>query len=436
MSESIIGNYSSASFKSFSFLTPSESETGGPKTAVHEYMNSDECYVEELGLYPSSFDMPCIFHGVNAFSDRIQFKSLLDEGGIGTLIHPIYGQLQVKVEGKYTISSDQKNIGQFIFKVKFRVSREEAVIPTKKETGLGQVTVFAEITRSTLLNKLEEELIEENFTDKLIATANKVTEFTQDMVQFMDKIIAPIQENVAAFMTVANSVQSSIITIVQQPFKIKSAFEELYSGYLDIVDIPTDLKESWNLLIDFNTYDSSPDSNVPDPGSVPSTLTVAKAMIAQDTRIIDTNIQLTALASSFESYAYTEFKTENEIIEARNFLEEKYKNRLLLPGSETGEEVIGSLEETLALEYVGEKDLTLDPEVRDAFAKLRVSVLEVLNQKIQNVWRVKTVYFKRSSISLLTYQYFGTVDYIDSIYELNKPVNPSILTQEAKMIAK
>ena len=137
----VFEQYQGASFRGVPFLVPNESENTGQKSVSHEYPNSDERFVEQLGLIPSTFRMDAIIHGENAIQERIRLKEALDTPGLGDLIHPIYGTVRVKAL-PYSIKSTQTRMGEFIFSLEFARSKEN-VSPSPDTPTSQSVTQIA-----------------------------------------------------------------------------------------------------------------------------------------------------------------------------------------------------------------------------------------------------------------------------------------------------
>ena len=436
---SAIEKYQAAAFRDIPCLMVTEEKKGGPKVVVHEYPNSRKRYVEPMGGIPPLINMNLRVHGDDAINKRLNFEAALDNPDTGTLLHPIYGILQVKVIGPYSVKSTQKDIGQFTFNINFATT-EEIITPSVEAIDTGQVSADANVATAALDTALEESYIEPSFTDSLIAAADKITAVTQSINNQIVKVVEPIQENVAAFNRVVSSVQSGALTIMSQADTLKQTVEDLYDGFRDIAQLPQDLTNSWKSLTDFNLFRSAP-----------KTSTVKRAEIANNERNLDTHTRLSALARSFESYAYTDFQTDISIDDARLFLESKYDELILQTGSElnsgsiidpeTGDTISGdvpipAVEESSSTNYVGYKDISINQDVRTAFATLRVNALKLLDEKEQNAFRVREIAVRKSSLTDIAYRYYGGIDNLSILQELNPEKNHAFINGTLKVVAQ
>jgi len=436
---SAIETYLPAAWRDIPCLMIAESKEGGPRRAVHEYPNSKKRYIEPLGVIPPKFNLDLMVHGVDAISKRLNFEAALDDESTGTLQHPIYGVLQVKVIGPYAVKSNQKGIGQFTFNINFATT-EEIITPSVEAIDTGQVSADANDATAAADTALEESYKEPSFSDSLTAAADKIKSITQAVNNQIVKVVEPIQENVAAFNRVVSSVQSGALTIMSQAETVKQTVEDLYDGFRDIAQFPQDLTESWKSLTDFNLFRNPLFTN-----------TVKDAEIANNERNLDTHTRLTSLARSFESYAYTDFQTDVSIDEARRFLETKYNDIMLQTGAElkedsvidpeTGDTISGSIpipavEMTSSTRFIGYKDISVDPNVIAAFAKLRIDALKILDQKEQNAFRIRDINVYKSSLASTAYRYYGNIDNLSILQELNPKKNHADISGDLKVVAQ
>jgi len=436
---SVFTEMQSASFRGVPFLMEKESKTGGARGVVHEYPDSTKRDVESIGEIPPTFQMDCVIHGDNAIDDRIAFETALNDQTIGTLVHPIYGEVDVKVLAPYTVASNPTAIGEFRFNVKFATTRKKR---TSADTAVdaGQVSADANMATSAVNDALEDSYKDPSFADSLTAAADKITSVTQAVNKQIVKVVEPIQKNVASFNRVVNAIDSGALTIMSQAFTVKQTVEDLFDGFRNLTELPQDLTESWKSLTDFNLFRDAPSTN-----------TTKQAEIANNTRNLDTTARLNALAFAFESFAYTDFETDVEINDARKFLDEKFSDLISRTGQdvregsvidpETGDTVTGTipipaLETTSASTYVDVKDIAGDSNVRSAFATLRVNTFSVLDTKEQNVFRIKDVNVYKSSMPLLTYQYFGDMENLTALENLNPSKNHACVKGETKMVTE
>ena len=91
--------YTSPSGKEFSFVFDNVSKETDLKTATFTFPEKDGAYVQSLGRGGRRFPLTCIFTGENCMQKADEFEAALEERGIGSLRHPVYGTRAVVPTG-------------------------------------------------------------------------------------------------------------------------------------------------------------------------------------------------------------------------------------------------------------------------------------------------------------------------------------------------
>lgn len=111
------------SFRGINFLIESSTVSGGRKVAIHEFPNSDNRYVEDLGLLNEKITINATISTSEYFSGRDSLKAALEDRGYGQLIHPFYGLKTVAVES-YSIDESTSELGYIKLNLTFVVGQE------------------------------------------------------------------------------------------------------------------------------------------------------------------------------------------------------------------------------------------------------------------------------------------------------------------------
>ncbi len=74
-------------------LVNSTSTSGGRKDVKHEFPNSTFQTIEDLGARQRIYQIAAIINEPNYINKRDSLLRVLEEGGLGTLIHPFYGRI-------------------------------------------------------------------------------------------------------------------------------------------------------------------------------------------------------------------------------------------------------------------------------------------------------------------------------------------------------
>jgi prophage DNA circulation protein len=391
-----------ASFRGVEFLVESETKTGGKKTVTHEYVNSNSRFTEELGQLPPSFSIEAVVHGDDGIQRRFDLERVLNIPDIGELVHPVYGTLQVK-STTYSVSSNQVNIGQFRFSINFQTSRE-VINPAPSEIiSTAEATKNAESVRTVLDDALENQYVDPGIPETLDSAANKLDLIYQAVETAISDIVGLIQENVAEFTKVVSDGRRRIFTTVQEGSTLKTALTDLYSSALSVTAMPEELGIAWESLIDFG---------ISEP--VGKTNTVFRANEENNRLILNEHTRVNALINLYESAAFNDYATDLDIDQIRTVLNDAYITQM---NSASGL-------------------LTMEPGVRTALSQLRTTVNKILDEKEQNIWRVVIISPGKSSMLLAGFRYYGSLDTLDLLQQLNPEVNTANFNQDITAVSR
>ncbi len=395
------------SYKEVTFLVPSESVSRGKKTVIHEYPNSDSRYVEELGKIPPVFSMQLIIHGDNLINKRLKLENALESPGVGRLVHPVYGKLQVTIVGEYTVSSNQTKLGEFVFSVTFAISTAEAITPFVSTIDEAQVSKNAQEAQEEVNEELKKKYAIPDFSGSINAVADKITGIASSLNGTISDIIEPIQDNVAAFQNVVSSIESGAFSIIQNVDTLVTTFEDLYDSFLDIVATPQNLINSWNTMADFGDDDLDYESN-----------TQKRLQIATDSKLLNEHTQLVSLIRSYEAYVYNDYLTEDDLDEAASYLEGKFDELT-----------------RVSLDDMSTPKLVYSSSLLNRLNTLRDSSRAVFEDKAQNLYRIVSLDIYRSSATLLVFKYYNSLDLLDTVTSLNPNIDPTQYTGTIKAVS-
>ncbi len=425
---SVIEQLQPASFRGIPFLVNAETKTGGKKIVTHEYVGSDKRFTEELGLLPPSFALEAIVHGDDSISTRFLLEDALDRTGLGTLVHPVYGPVEVK-STTYTVNSNQTKIGEFRFSINFE--RSEAVItldiipPTVAavsdnatttrsalDTALENSVLGSEVPGYTpaVLDDTSEKIITQIVPPEIDDTIVGANSIYDSVHSFTTRAVGAVRSKVAPFTRFVNSARDSMLTIVQQPFEIKNNIEAFYQEALNIVNTPADLSDAWDRLLDFGFVEIPPVIN-----------TVIQKNSENNKSTLNEHTRLIALINFYEASADKTYSTEDEIDKQRKVLDSAYK-RLM---EDFGDDI--DLDNVPAL--------AMDADFKAAMTVLRINTNKVLNDKAQNAYKVVTIDPGTSSMALTAYRYYGNHDELDELQELNPNVSHANFKGEIQAVS-
>lgn len=395
---SVFQNLQSASFKDVSFLVPTESKSSGKKTVDHEYPNSDRRFVEELGRQAPVYSVTAIIHGADAIQKRITLEKTLRETGRGLLVHPVYGQIQV-VATEFTSRGTDSEVGKFVFDITFKDSAENITL-NATATSTQLVSSIADSARVALDLSFIERY--SNITTPYI--------LQQSAAQF-EGVIAqigtlggllpnPSSINLSDLNSVLSTAENLANTVVRNGGNFIGQVRGIYNSYESVSGAIANYYNGYIGLISFG----SNRSHIPP--------TTAKRITEENNlSVYEDQTRVNALISAYEAAAYVEYETDVQLNQNKAELEESY-DFIISTSADDG--------------------LVFDPVVNEAINDLRVATRQVLETKQQNAWRVVDIDPGETSLTLTSYRYYGDIDNIDALANLNPSANYSVSDQDYK----
>jgi len=333
---------------------------------------------------------------------RFDLEAALDEPGLGTLVHPIYGSVQVK-STTYSVSSNQNNIGEFRLSINFETSTAAVsfIAPVVSKFRMVKAAVDA---RDAVDNILESNYNTPETPNELTGIADKVDAVYEDVFDTINSTVGLVQAKVDTFTTIVNTARLNVFTIVQQGGELKESFKAVYKAALDVVNAPEDLSDAWESLLDFGFTDLEGKTN-----------TVPRENEENNKQNVNDHTRITALINAYEANAFQTFDTDTQLIAQRKLLNDSF---------------------VLLMEDFDSPSLAEDPTVRTTMASLRASANQLFADQLQNIWRVVTISPRSSSLSLISYQYYGNLDNLSTLQDLNPGTNQAFINKDIQAIAK
>jgi len=123
------------SFRGAKFVTEGHEESGGRRLVSHEFPQANTPVLEDLGKKAGSFSITCHIIGDGYPADADALRDALLKDGVGTLIHPWYGSMQVGVDNYSRTDSAGADGGMAVFSISFLESGLPAVPSPTADTG-------------------------------------------------------------------------------------------------------------------------------------------------------------------------------------------------------------------------------------------------------------------------------------------------------------
>ena len=242
-------------FRDAFFFYQESSGSGGRKTQTHEYPNKTERYVEDLGGLEKKFTFNVYTDDNVSYSERDALIKELDKAGVGTLVHPSFGDLEVVVVG-YTFAESVKELGITKFTINFEVASQN-VLPTKTTATKGRLAQL----KSDILGD-NEKAFDDGWQSVKNAKAKfdsgvKTLKRTANKINNIAKQIQGAGDSFADAITSLNQIVNSANKLVQAPSvlasNLRTSFDNLGVAFKNSKDLFNTTKK----LFGFNESDQA-----------------------------------------------------------------------------------------------------------------------------------------------------------------------------------
>jgi prophage DNA circulation protein len=110
--------FQKGTFRGLAFVTEGQQANGGRRLVVHEFPQSEDHVVEELGRKAKRFSLDLHIRGADFIDRANAFEDALDAPGDGMLVHPWRGTMRVSVDD-YSRTDSSSDGGITTFSVQF-----------------------------------------------------------------------------------------------------------------------------------------------------------------------------------------------------------------------------------------------------------------------------------------------------------------------------
>jgi prophage DNA circulation protein len=337
--------------------------------------------------------------------NRADLEIALEIPGIGDLNHPIYVAIEVQA-GEFRVTSDQTKIGEFVFDMNFYSSDAE-VTPNALPDTSDTVLQFGVRAGSILNNLLEDFYNNPSNPLELDVAATGILDTLDAVQDGMDSVLGPIESRVATAQAAVADFRNKVKKIMQTATEFKNSIVGIYDTFAQISGDINQLSTAWDNLWNVNRTLSK------------STITESRKRSEENKKTILDHTKTTALIGLHTSIAGTTYDDTDSLDAAAKDLDNKY------------DELINN--------NVTDLDITLltdDVDLRNAMSALRSATKSVLNSQSQNVWQTQNTNAGKTSFALLSHRYYGSIDNLTTLINLNPDLNVSNINQTVKTITK
>ena len=388
---SVLDELYPASFRGVPFLIRTTSTSGGRKIVVHEYPNTNRRYVEDLGKQDRIFSITGITSSPFYLENRNALQQALEQPGIGILVHPFFGIVNVTAD-PYTLSEDDSELGIATFSMTFRVS-DENIFPAYIEKSLDLINDLTDGAASKVISE-----ITTGFSVSPVYPNN----FTESLSNLGDitKSFSGLTNSVNASEDAKNDYNAKVSAFAENKVPNINSPASLGSNLVDLFDTANDLgtieAERFNINKYFFGY-------IFDETHI-NPLTSQRIERMKNTELLASAMNMVALSYAYKSAVTMTYVTDQDIDIVTKYLEGQYQY------------------------FVNNNNFSTD--AMDALNSLRSEVRRFFKDERLNVYNITTITTKEIPLTILVYNYYGNVDNAEDLMFFNEILDPSHVVGE------
>jgi len=393
-----------ARFKGVTFSVRDEILTeAGRRIILHEYPNSSDRFVEDIGRLSPRFRLKAFVHGENYQDDASTLEAVLNSSGAGTLDMPVLGSLRVYAL-PYTKKASQKTVGEIEFNLEFAQGRSQSAPSTDRPT---QETVFAkgDVAREAVKEQLQDswvpptdpssvavaefdllESVSSIYDDFKTAVVTQ-TELEKEVNSIINNVSSIVRDGgLLAETLVARAVDNGLWQIISTYLDdgsssvtdaISNTAADVTSGFDQSIKQTTAGSKLSLVLSDIKRADVPVDSSTTlsqVETSIPVWPATTAGRVKRNTNRLNmiNATRVCALITAFEQVSVIKYLTSDSIKKARSVVESNYKRLMRVDTS--NKDIVQS-----------------DKDVRSAIDDLRTTALSVLDQKEQQAYSLTEI---------------------------------------------
>lgn len=225
-----------ASFRGVPFKVEEESSGVGRRVETHEYPNRDKPYTEDLGKVSFRPSLTAYVVGEDCFDQRDRLIEALNKSGPGTLVHPVYGEMNVCVDGEVRVSTSRSEGRVVRFDLKF-VEAGELSYPTAGAATAQNLTSSCSALDDCISSSFSDFSIEgvaDFVQNDVISNATSMLGYVSGAMKVVDSAVSDAARLLQGDISVLLPPPSSGKTFVDELQKMWRAGNRLYGNSSDL----------------------------------------------------------------------------------------------------------------------------------------------------------------------------------------------------------
>jgi len=386
-----------ASFRGVAFLTDGVSESGGQKTIIHEFVNSNNRKIESQGVLNATYSVTALVHGEDYIARKESLIKAMQKSGVGEFMHPFEGRKTVHPMD-YNVTQDEKSLGQAVIELNF--STEAPISNTSNVTALTSMGIKNQcnVVRTILIadfapNFKFKPKKDASFLSKILGAIGKLTRAISGV---LGKITA-VTDSINEVSSAVDGLTNDIGKLINTPSLLAGSFLNAMATLNAAAETPLKAFEAQRKL--FSGTDT------PTPSALTNSRTQARD---SSTQAISTLGKTAAVVEQASALADIDFSLASDVqTVATNF----------------------------AADYNSLIATDISQELRDSLDELNRIVQDYLKVKAQNTPNTFTINTQPIPLQTLLYRYYGNADNITLISNLNNLIDVSTVSGEIILVS-
>jgi prophage DNA circulation protein len=375
-----------ASFRGVSFSVSSEVlPEEGRKIVLHEYVNSSERFVEDLGQLPGKFTVQAFVHGADWRARADALRAALNTSGPGELVLPVFGAQNVYAL-PYSVDSSHREVGEIRFTLEFAAGRPAAG-PDTARRDIEEVYDLGDLARAAIGVVFGDDWrTPGTVANSAVAQYDLIRAAQAVPGAFATMLPTSTLERINGTVSLVSSTAPTLIRNgAGAASNLISIWQQTSLGFSGIIAAAGNISGAFDGLIGMTRFggglstslrkiSNSPGGEISQSVTVPLwPETTAQRIQRNDNRetIVYSN-RVASLVSAYEVAAAQDYRTLDEINDVRAQLE-------------------SANEQLMRIDTIDADIIQSDDRVRDAVLNLRIAALDVLEQKRQEAFETVTV---------------------------------------------
>jgi prophage DNA circulation protein len=390
-----IAKYPQAKFRDVEFHYQDSSVNGGRKTITHEFPDTNNRYVEDLGKLEKIYNVNALIDITTNNNNLTKFIEVLDKEGVGSLIHPIYKKQNVVVKN-YSVNDTIRELGIVRVSIVFeKASRNR--FPVEQEGNKGKITKFVDNLKEKADEKFGDNYKSVKGNLEKLNNATDSIKKTSREIKRATALVEGSANGFTAFVTSINEIIDNAGGLVQSPSKLASklrtAFDNIEGAFDNALDI-------FNVTKNLTPFSAA--SEISPFGNSNTSVD-----IRANQALLNNYVSANALAISYEQASLIEYTDLDQLYSIKQTLEDAFNNL----------------------------SNDLDREIYNSILDIRTATSNYLDSLLLSLPRIIEFNTQPNNLISIVYSFYGNLDNLETIRRLNKIKDTSRVSGTIKILS-